>query len=324
MSWLLTRAHLAVPLLLLVGCSAWSDPAPAAGDDSGDDADTAAAIEAEPDARSEAEKLRDKLALHVECLERSADHIQDTWTRYVERVGEDGRAKSKKIAPYLYEIDSELEPCERAADEAPDLPPARPELDRAQREYLDASTTFAALTVDLHAYYEKKGWTEDDWGTSIELAPKIRDAHAAWLLAHAAFAGLLHAEQQANDQALLEVIREREGKTLRWHALALRIAAQAFAACAASAAQEACTADAGALAEAHRAFQSAHDADPDAGRVFWMSSYQASAAELVEKAAALTAARGKKGKSSSAADDVQVAWGRMDRDYAHLDFDFPR
>lgn len=318
------RARLAILALLLVGCGAWSDPPASNGEGSGDDADTAAPIEVEPDTRTDAEKLHDKLALHVECLERSADHIQDTWTRYDERVGEDGKPRSKKITPYLYEIDSELEPCERAAAEAPQLPPARPELDSAQRAYLDASTTFAALTVELHAYYERAGWTEDDWAKSIDIAPRFREAHAAWAAAHAAFAGLLRDEQQHNDTAMLEVIRERDGKALRFHALELRITAEAFAGCAAAGAPEPCNAEAEALDAAHRAFQAAHDADPDAGRVFWMSSYRASAEALAQTADAFTAARGKKGKAALAVDDVQVAWARLDRDYAHLDFDFPR
>lgn len=317
------RFALALALGGPLGCGALGDPPPSITGGTADDAETASPLEGEPDARTEAEKLEAKLALHVECLERSADHIEASWARYAERVGEDGRPKSKKVTPYLYEIDGELEPCERASAEAAELEPARPDLDRLQRAYLDASSTFAALTVDLHAYYERQGFSEDDWATSIELAPKIRQARAAWVEAHEAFAELLAAERHDNDAAMLEVIREREGKTLRYFALELRIAAEAFAACAEAGEREACRDQATALAETHRAFETAHDGDPDSGRVFWMSSYRASAAELATTAATFVASA-KKGKPAVDVDDVQLAWSRMDRDWAHLDFDFPR
>lgn len=311
--------------ILAPGCSAWTEPAPPAGEDSGDEADAATGLEAEPDTRTEAEKLADKLALHVECLQRSVGHIEDSWDRYAERVAEDGRPESKKVAPYLYEIESELEPCERAAAESAELPPARPELERAQRAYLDASSAFAALTVQLHAYYEREGWKEDEWAKSIELAPKMREAWAAWEPARDAFEDLLKDERRKSDQAMLDVIGEREGKTLRWHALRLRAVAEDLASCVETSEREACRPAATALAEAHRAFETAHDGDPEAARVFWMSSYRASAAELARTSEAFVAkpkAKGK-GKPSADADDVELAWTRMDRDFAHLDFDFP-
>lgn len=319
-------ASLALSLALTASCGALDEPPPApSADDTGAAAGTADPTEAPAESRTEVELLHDKLALHTECLERSAGHIDETWGRYAERVAEDGHPKQKKVAPYLYEIDSELEPCERAVAEAPEVGPPRPDLEAAQRDYLQTARAFADLTVKLHAYYEREGWTEDDWALSVELAPPFRAAHTSWAEAEATLRERLDREREHNDVAMLDLIEAREGKGLRFHTHALQLAAQAFARCAAAGEREPCQEQRSALGEAHGTFARVHDGEPAAARVFWMGSYRATAEAFVAQADAfMTKGGGKRGKPPTPpVADVEVAWARLQRDFAHLDFDFP-
>lgn len=226
------------------------------------------------------ERLVEKLNLYVECTNRSTERIYDSWKRYVEYVDEKvGTPRSKSNKPFLYKIDTEIEPCKKAVDEGPGLQPPLPEIEKAMADYYTAAAEFAAHTKTLDAYYEGEDFKDDNWAKGKEVAPKFLAAYTAFDKASGELSRLVDVKKDEADAKMLVLIESREGKKIHWHSENVIIAAKGFVRCvtAENVKAETCETQYKALDEAQGGFRSYYDANKaEADKVFWMSSFESS------------------------------------------------
>lgn len=283
---------------------------------------------------SDEERLAAKLALYTECLGRASRRIRQSWQRYDERVQADGTPRKKDTAPFLYEVDTELIPCEEAVTKGPGIAPPLPEIEATMATWIEHARVFATTTKALDDYYETKGWEGDAWAKGKELAPGFLAAWQAWSVADDTLVTQIEARMEVVEQALLAQVEARTGRDIEWHARNAVLHAKAFVRCLAPppttvaatvAATEpppegstakakpaartpepgACARELDALVTAEAGFRTYYEAHrPEADGVFWMSAFEASVSDLVAaaKAAAAPAKPGKAGSKGTAPD----------------------
>jgi hypothetical protein len=264
---------------------------------------------------SDDEQLAAKLALYTECRGRASRRIRQSYQRYDARVLPDGTPRKKDQEPYLHQVDTELTPCDEAAAKGPHTAPPLPELEATMAAWLAHARAFAATAADLDEYYESKGYTQDAWAKGKALAPGFAATYAAWVEADDELAALVEARMEVVERALLAEVEARKGQDIEWHSRHVVLAAKAFVRCfvppvAADPKAEgkpgqkppkapapACDDELTALLRAEAGFRREYETNRDAANaVFWMSAFEASVTDLVEKAQAVTTARpGSKG-----------------------------
>lgn len=259
---------------------------------------------------SDEERLAAKLALYTECLDRASRRIRQSWQRYDERVQADGTPRKKDTAPFLYEIDSELIPCEEAVTKGPGIEPPLPEIEATMATWIEHARVFAATTKALDDYYEAKGWEGDAWAKGKELAPGFLAAWQAWSVADDTLVTQIEARMEVVEQALLAQVEARTGKDIEWHARRVVLHAKAFVRCfapppttvaaalpppkgkpaARTPEPGACASELDALVTAEAGFRTYYEAHrTEAEGVFWMSAFEASVSDLVAAAKAAAA-----------------------------------
>ncbi len=226
------------------------------------------------------ERLVEKLNLYVECTNRSTERMYESWKRYVEHIDEKvGTPRSKSGRPFLYKIDSEIDPCKKAVDEGPGLQPPLPEIEKAMADYYTAAADFAAHTTALYAYYEGEDYKDDSWAKGKEIAPKFLAAFTAFDKASRELSQHVDTKKDEADAKMLVLIESREGKKIHWHSENVIIAAKAFVRCATqkNVKAETCEASFKTLDDAQAGFRTYYDANKaESDKVFWMSSFEGS------------------------------------------------
>ena len=279
-----------------------------------------------PPHATEEELANNKVASYAECLNRSKQRMHDSWARYAERTKEDGTPKRKNQTPFLYKIESELDPCKKAVDEGPKMQPSLPDLEAAAKAYYDTGMEFAKYTQELDTYYEQENFKDDDWAKAKEIAPKFAAAHDAWIEASTALDKLVSDKQDELDLALLALIEKRQGKDIEWHSRSYIVHAKNFLKCVEPEAVnvEACEKHFAALEEAEKGFREVHDGDKEkAGKVFWMSSYQSSVTDYYTEAKKLMReVRGGKALKPQMKSEVFDEYNDLVGDYNNLNFRF--
>lgn len=244
--------------------------------------DMAASPESDPMAApqlTEDETLAAKLDLYIECTNRASQRIHDSWARYSERAKDDGTPKKKGVIPFLYKIDSELDPCEEAVAKGPTMEPSLPEIEAAMVDYLAHGKELASYTVTLDRYYEHEDWKDDDWAKGKEIGPKLATAYEAWSKADQVLGDRVSANKDVVERKLLALVEQRSGKEIEWHSRNTVIAAKAFVRCvtAEGAKAEDCEEAYGAFETAEEGFSAYAEANPaKTEAVFWMSSFKGS------------------------------------------------
>ncbi|MCX4243314.1 DUF3829 domain-containing protein [Paraliomyxa miuraensis] len=251
-------------------------------------------------ALTEDEQLSAKLALYIECRDRASRRIRESWAHYDERVGEDGTPRKKGLRPYLHKIDTELRPCEEAVAKGPTTAPPLPEIEAAMARYLQHAKAFGALAIELDAYYNDEGYTQDRWAKGKELAPTLRDTWQAWDAADTELHDRVDARKDVVDRAMLTLIEERQGKDIEWHTRSLVLATKGFVRCATvpdakgatgGPADEGCADAWTTLQQAEADFRREFEDDPTrAESVFWMSAFEGSVTDFMTAATAVATA----------------------------------
>lgn len=236
---------------------------------------------------TEEELTGTKLAGYAECLNRSRERIYDSWQRYTEYVKEDGTPIRKGQKPFLYKIDSELQPCKKIVDEGPGQKPSLPDIEKAATDYHAAASEFAGYTVQLDTYYEQENFKDDDWKLGKDIAPKFKAAFDKFDAAATSLGSLVSSKQDEVDRGMLALIEKRQGKDIEWHSRSYIVNAKAFLHCiepddvVAATCEEAFKT----LETAEGEFRKVHDGDKaKADKVFWMSSYQGTVSDYFTEA----------------------------------------
>jgi predicted transcriptional regulator len=257
------------------------------------------------------------------------ERIRQSWSRYRDEIDpQTGLPRRKNARPFVYAVDNELAPCQEAVDRGNDLEPDLPEIEQAAVDYLDTGRAFAGHAATLHEYYDDETYAEDDWAKGKETAPEIASAYEAWDAAAQRLDALLSDQKDALDKQMLELVEQREGKSLRWHANKVVIVAREFSDCVSEsdAAASACSEPFDALSTVAADFEDQVQKGPaEAKNVFWMSSYAGSVEEYHTAARELVEAlrEGKPKQREAALEQVQREHEDLVSDYDNLRFDFP-
>jgi hypothetical protein len=263
-----------------------------------------------------------KLAAYIDCRDSLEGPVTQSFARYTEHVGPDGRPRRRGRA-FIYPVGkASFRACETVLAEAPENPPAMPEIERSAVELVDAARQYAELSRRLAAHFESRAFERDDGAELARLHPQLSAAHERWARADAVLELYLDGEKAANDPRLLEQLA-RDGEDLEYHTRALMVAARPLARCFSrtDSTPEECRARLAEFEAAHDRFRSAHEADPEGPEhVFWMSTFATDAQEFRERAAAHAR---RPQPDAEDRDDVVRLYRNLVRDAATLDFDFP-
>ncbi|MEX1363083.1 MAG: DUF3829 domain-containing protein [Nannocystaceae bacterium] len=236
------------------------------------------------------EQLATKLDLYVECTRRASPRIRDSWARFEERAEPDGTPTKKNVIPFLYKIDSELNPCEDAAARGPTMEPELPRVDQAMADYLRYGKQLAKYTVQLDRYYEQRAFEDDEWALAKRVAPALAAAYEGWAEADTTLQTALERHQDLVDRNLLVAVQRREGHKTQWHCRNMVLAATDFVRCirAEGAEAQGCEPAFEALEQAHDGFvRYDRDHPTESEQVFWMSAFRDSVSDYFTQSKAL-------------------------------------
>lgn len=163
----------------------------------------------EVDPADYAERVDAKLRSFSVCRDIVASVVAESWDRYTDQVGEDGKPKRRREGVYLRGIDSNMFRSCRRIIEAAKTPPPMPLIEQRTVRIVETGSSYAELTRELEQYLDQKGWREDDWARLTELDPQLRAHHDAWLAADHEIQQAIDLRHIENDPILLGVLEGR-------------------------------------------------------------------------------------------------------------------
>lgn len=270
-------------------------------------------------------RIDEKLGAYLECRDSLEGPLAGSWSRYSQHVDESGQPIRRNRA-FIYPVGkASFRICNEVLAEAPERPPAMPEIERSAEQMVEAARTYAELSRQANAYFESRGFEEDDWAKLGELHPELSRAHEAWRRADTVLELYLDTEKSTNDPKLLEIL-SADGLELELRTRAVMVHARPLARCfdAAESREAGCGGQLSAFDEAYRQFERAYEAErTSADKVFWMRAFVEDAADFHASATELS--RALDGGHARAGDEQEalLRYKRLVRDANTLDFDFP-
>ena len=310
------RGHLALTVgILLTACHLFEPPA---ADD--DEEQTA---EADPAAYTEA--VDAKLRRYSSCRDAVASTLSESWERYTDQVGTDGKPKRRREGVYLRGIgDNSFRSCRRLVTGS-ESGAAMPIIEQSATELIDAATRYAELTQELDQYIDTETWKQDGWETLAAIDPQLRAAHEQWAKADAVLQRAIDLRHVENDQLLLGVLERRAGP-LEFASRKVMVHARPLVRCLErepTPPYEECRPLFDSFDTVQGQFEEVYDADPAADKVFWMSTFANDVAEFHELAGDLVRKLGQKKLRAGDLQGLRDAYSSLVRDAETLDFDFP-
>jgi hypothetical protein len=290
-----------------------------AGDD-GDDHDR----REQTDPAAYAEQIDAKLRRYSACRDVVASLINESWERYTDQVGADGKPKRRREGVYLRGIaDSSFRGCRRSI--AGRTGPSLPIIEQTTVELLDAASRYAAHTRELDEYIAAQTWKDDSWAALAQIDPLLRSAHEDWLSADRKLQQAIDLRHIENDQLLLGALEQRVSP-LELVTRKVMVHARPLVRCL-DRETEPTYADCRPLFDAfdqvEGEFEEVHDREPDADKVFWMSTFAADVAEFHEIAGELVRKLGQRKLRPTELQPLRDAYSSLVRDAETLDFEFP-
>jgi hypothetical protein len=271
-----------------------------------------------------AEQIDAKLRRYSACRDVVASLINESWERYTDQVGADGKPKRRREGVYLRGIsDSSFRGCRRSI--AGRTGPSLPVIEQTTVELLDAASRYAAHTRELDEYIGAQGWKHDSWAALAQIDPLLRSAHEDWLSADHKLQQAIDLRHIENDQLLLGVLEHRVSR-LELVTRKVMVHARPLVRCL-DRETEPTYADCRPLFDAfdqvEGEFEEVHDHEPDADKVFWMSTFAADVAEFHEIAGELIRKLGQRKLRPAELQPLRDAYSSLVRDAETLDFEFP-
>jgi hypothetical protein len=309
------RQLLAVAALVLAGCVLFEQPVEEDEDDQ-----TAAA-----DPAAYAEEVDAKLRRYSACRDTVASMLSESWERYTDQVGTDGKPKRRREGVYLRGIGSNsFRGCRRVIA-GPEGAVDMPIIEQSTVELVDAASRYAELTRELDTYIDAEDWKEDNWQTLERIDPQLRTAHEQWAKADMMLQRALDLRHVENDQLLLGVLERRAGR-LEFASRKVMIHARPLVRCLErepTPPLEECRPLFDAFDAVEGEFEDIYSADSSADKVFWMSTFASDVEEFHEVAGDLVRKLGQKKLRATEIQGLRDAYSSLVRDAETLDFDFP-
>lgn len=309
------RGVLLVSTILLSGCPLFQKPA----QDQDKDQDAAT------DPAKYTEEVDAKLRRYSACRDTAASVLADSWERYSDQVGTDGKPKRRREGVYLRAVSTNsFRNCRRVIA-APTIGISMPVIEKSTVELVDAASTYADLTGDLEKYLSAEGWKNDDWAKLQTIDVKLRAAHERWTDADQILQQALDLRHVENDQLLLGVLEQR-ASALEFASRRVMVYARPLVRCLErepAPVVEECRRLFEEFDSVQEEFIEIHAADAGADKVFWMRTFANDVGEFREAAGEVVRRIGQRGGRVEDLQGVRDAHSSLVRDAETLDFDFP-
>lgn len=300
--------------LLLTGCPLFEPPAA-----------KQSPAEAEADPAAYAETVDAKLRRYSACRDAVASILSASWERYSDQVASDGKPKRRREGVYLRGIaDNNFRSCRRLDVNVDDGVPM-PIIEKSAAELIEAASRYAQLTQELEQYTDDEGWKQDNWQTLAIIDPQLRESHQQWAEADEVLQRAIDMRHIENDQLLLGVLERRVGR-LEFISRKVMIHARPLVRCLErepTPAYQECRPLFDSFDAVQGTFEEIYGADPEADKVFWMSTFANDVTEFHEVAGDLVRKLGQKRVRASDLQNLRDAYSSLVRDAETLDFDFP-
>lgn len=304
-----------VAALLLTACPLFEAPAP--------EHDEAQTGEADPAAYTEA--VDAKLRRYSACRDSVASTLSESWERYTDQVGADGKPKRRSEGVYLRGIGTNSFRSCRRVIAGPEGSISMPIIEQSTVDLVDAASRYAELTQELDTYLDAEGWKQDSWESLARIDPQLRTAHERWASADAVLQRALDLRHVENDQLLIGVLERRAGP-LEFASRKVMVHARPLVRCLErepTPTYEECRPLFDAFDGVQGDFEEVYGADAAADKVFWMSTFANDIAEFHEVAGDLVRKLGQKKLRAGDLQGLRDAYSSLVRDAETLDFDFP-
>lgn len=299
------------------------------------DEDPPADQQASIDPADYAEQVDAKLRRFSACRTLVSSVIHESWERYTDQVGDDGKPRHKRDGVFVRGLgDNGFRSCDRVL-EAAKTAPRMTTIEDALQANVDAAKRYAGLTRELEAYLDTRTSRTDDWTELTELHERMVTAHADWRASDRALQLAIDLRHAENDPVLLGVLEVRRSE-LEVASRKVMMRARPMVRCmtdvqAADAEAPDCEPLYDAFVDARREFSRVYANSREAAdKVFWMTTF-ANDVEEFEAAAArvhttLVRRSGPGRRAELEPSELQAlsdGYASLVRDAETLDFDFP-
>ena len=282
--------------------------------------------EVEIDPADYTERVDAKLRSFSVCRDIVASVMAESWERYADQVGEDGKPKRRREGVYLRGIDGNtLRSCHRVI-EAAKTPPPMPVIEQRTLDIVGSASDYAELTRALASYLDDEGWREDDWAQLTKLDPQLRASHQAWQAADRELQQAIDLRHVENDPILLGVLELRRSP-LEVASRSVMIRARPMVRCLTAESTpsvDLCVPLHAAFDSASAEFSTIYQQDREAAdKVFWMTTF---ASDVEEYHALVEDFQRKLGQRKPKLSEIQLlvdGYSALVRDAETLQFDFP-
>lgn len=175
-----------------------------------------AAVDAQQANMTEDDKLGNKLAGYIPCINDTSDRIVDARKRYSDWVDPKVGITGKETNVYgLYEI-SDQKQCIDGIKAAADAEPEDTELETVATAYLTALQEAMPIINEAQKYYEEEDYKDDKFAKGKELHPKLLAAFDKFAAADEPFRKLVVGKNEALQERELVRVEKEEGRKLKF------------------------------------------------------------------------------------------------------------
>jgi hypothetical protein len=273
-----------------------------------------------------AEHVDTKLRRFSACRDVLASIMLESWDRYVDQVGEDGKPKHRREGVYLRGLgDNVFRSCRRVIDGS-SAPPPMPVIEALLMRSVESGVRYAELTRELVLYLDTMTSRDDDWATLTRIDAQLRAAYADWLAADHALQQAIDVRHIENDSILLGVLEVRRSP-LEVASRKLMIRARPMVRCLTDAeitTVASCKPMHAAFEQAATEFQRMYSGQRSvADKVFWMAAFASDVEEFREIAKDVMNRLGPRKPKPGELQALTDGYSSLVRDAETLDFDFP-
>jgi hypothetical protein len=273
-----------------------------------------------------AEHVDAKLRRFSACRDVLASVMLESWDRYVDQVGDDGKPRHRREGVYLRALgDNVFRSCRRVIDAAT-APPPMPVIESLLVRSVESAVRYAELTRELGLYLDTKMTRDDDWATLTRIDGQLRAAHADWLEIDHQLQQAIDVRHIENDSILIGVLEVRRSP-LEVASRKLMIRARPMVRCLTNAelpTAASCQPMYAAFEQAATEFARIYTAQRAAAdKVFWMAAFASDVEEFRGIAADIVAKLGSRKPKPGELQPLTDGYSSLVRDAETLDFDFP-
>ncbi|MCL2714718.1 MAG: YiiG family protein [Alphaproteobacteria bacterium] len=172
--------------------------------------------------------LFSRIDAYVTCLNALSSRIYESRARYFSWATKSGPTGREFIIYGLYNIDNPAD-CRESVDMVHDIEPHHPELEAVAAAYIGAVTRLYPVITEAERYYHQSTYKDDHMARGRALHPLLVAGFDEFSAADRKLRQLIDAANDARAQQNLTAIESTEGRSLRYHSVALLIHASELA-----------------------------------------------------------------------------------------------